>query len=427
LTLRHILLSLVCVLTTVITVSVSAPLPLTDDAGRPHPTRSALAVQSLRQALAKNSLKPGELATQDFARVPLTKADAQQVRELLWDDHAARIRRERATEVKARLIKASDHEMKFDIRTFGEKPATGRSLWFSLHGGGQAPKEVNDGQYENQKRLYRLKEGLYLVPRAPTNASSMWHYDHIDRLFDRLIEDLIVLEDVDPDRVFLMGYSAGGDGVYQLAPRMADRYAAAAMMAGHPNNASPLSLRNLPFALQVGGKDAAYNRNGVARKWEQELARLRKEDPGGYPQFVKIYEDKGHWMDREDAVALPWMAKFSRNPVPDRIVWHQGGVTHDRSYWLALPPDQIRGGTLVIVEKKGQTIDIQRADGIEELLLRLDDRVVDLEKTVIVQCKGRTLFEGRVPRTIGTLARSLAGRGDPKLMFEGEVRVDVSK
>ncbi|MEM7298333.1 MAG: hypothetical protein AAF391_08720 [Bacteroidota bacterium] len=53
-----------------------------------------------------------------------------------------------------------------------------------------------------------------------------------------------------------MGYSAGGDGVYQLAPRMADSLAAAAMMAGHPNDASPLGLRNIGFTLHMGGKDA---------------------------------------------------------------------------------------------------------------------------------------------------------------------------
>ena len=53
---------------------------------------------------------------------------------------------------------------------------------------------------------------------------------------------MIMLYEVDPNKVYLMGYSAGGDGVYQLAPRMADRFAAAAMMAGHPNETSPLGL-----------------------------------------------------------------------------------------------------------------------------------------------------------------------------------------
>ena len=46
----------------------------------------------------------------------------------------------------------------------------------------------------------------------------------------------VINEDVNPNKVYLLGYSAGGDGVYQLAPRMADRWAAAAMMADSPIN-----------------------------------------------------------------------------------------------------------------------------------------------------------------------------------------------
>jgi hypothetical protein len=34
---------------------------------------------------------------------------------------------------------------------------------------------------------------------------------HVDRFFGRLIENLIVFEDVNPNRVYLTGYSAGGD------------------------------------------------------------------------------------------------------------------------------------------------------------------------------------------------------------------------
>ena len=83
----------------------------------------------------------------------------------------------------------------------------------------------------------------------------------------------VAFEDVNWNRVYLLGYSAGGDGVYQLAPRMADRWAAAAMMAGHPNETSPLGLRNVPFVLQVGGLDSGYNRNRVAMEWEKKLGK----------------------------------------------------------------------------------------------------------------------------------------------------------
>ena len=109
---------------------------------------------------------------------------------------------------------------------------------------------------------------------APVDAWNMWHVGQVDTLFDRLIETYVATGEVDPDRVYLLGYSAGGDGVYQLAPRMADRFAAASMMAGHPNDASPLGLRNLPFAIFMGGEDGAYDRNKIAARWGETLDAL---------------------------------------------------------------------------------------------------------------------------------------------------------
>lgn len=40
---------------------------------------------------------------------------------------------------------------------------------------------------------------------------------------------------INPNKVFLTGFSAGGDGIYHMGPRMADVLAGVAMMAGHPN------------------------------------------------------------------------------------------------------------------------------------------------------------------------------------------------
>lgn len=355
----------------------------------------------------------------------LTKAEAAAAREAIWKEHAAAIRKDRADEVKGKLLKDDKLEMPYLAKTFGEKPKGGRSLWISMHGGGGAPKQVNDQQWQNQIGLYKPAEGIYLAPRAPTNTWNLWHESHIDRMFTRLIEDLIVLEEVNPDRVYIMGYSAGGDGVYQLAPRMADSFAAAAMMAGHPNDASPLGLRNLPFALQVGGNDAAYNRNKVAAEWGKKLEDLKKADPDGYEHFVKIHEGKGHWMNLEDKVALPWMAKFTRDPIPSRIVWKQAGATHDRFYWLAVPPGEAKAGSLVEVKRDKQTIEILKVENVKRLLIRLDDRMLDLDQPVKVVYKGKALFEGKAARTDETLKKTLAGRGDPKLMFDSEIAVDL--
>jgi hypothetical protein len=385
---------------------------------------SAAAVAAQQDHLAKPRTERGAIGDEPFAAVALSRADAAAARTLLVETHAAMVRETRAAEMRDGRLRLGDLEMPFTVKVFGEKPERGRSMVISMHGGGGAPKEVNDRQWENQKRLYTLEEGVYVVPRAPTDTWNLWHRDHVDPLFDRLIENLVVFEHVDPDRVYLIGYPAGGDGVYQLAPRMADRLAAAAMMAGHPNETSPLGLRNLPFTIHIGGKDAAYGRNQTAVTWEKLLADLQAKDPEGYPHLVTIHADKGHWMDRKDAVAIPWMMKFRRDPFPKRVVWKQDDVTHGRFYWLAVDGDERRERTEIVAERDGQAIRISTAD-VGRVRVLLDDAMVDLDQPVVITSAGTTLSASVVPRTIGTLARSLAERGDPRSMVSAEVAVTL--
>jgi pimeloyl-ACP methyl ester carboxylesterase len=228
---------------------------------------------------------------------------------------------------------------------------------------------------------------------------------------------------VDPDRVYLMGYSAGGDGVYQLATRMADRFGAAAMMAGHPNETRPDGLRNLPFTLHMGGKDAAFDRNRIAREWGERLDALAASDPGGYPHLVVIHPDKGHWMDREDAVALPWMAERRRNLRPDRVVWLQDDVVDTRLYWLENPDP--RPGQLVRVSRQGQEIRIERAEGVQRLAFLLDDDMVDLDRPVRVAFGDRVLFEGIVPRSTEVLRRTAKARGGAVGAFTAALPIEL--
>ena len=385
---------------------------------------SHAAVVSLKAHLAIDRDKRPGLVKQSFANTPLTKDDAQAAARLLRSDHRDRVRAERAEEMKARVLTYKNMKMPFFYKVFGEKPDKGRSLFISMHGGGGATKRVNDSQWKNQQRLYAPKEGVYVAPRAPTDTWNLWHQGHIDPLFRRLIENLIVFEDVDPDRVYLLGYSAGGDGVYQLAPRMADRLAAASMMAGHPNETSPLGLRNLPFSLHVGGNDGAYQRNKIARQWKQKLDELSKADPEGYVHWAKVYEGKGHWLNREDAAAVPWMAKFTRNRYPDQIVWKQDDVTHGRFYWLAVSGEQREPRSEIRARRDGQQFEIEKCD-VAAVTLRLNDDFVDLDQPIVVAVDGTVRFEGVVNRTIGMLGQTLEDRGDPTYMFSARIVVET--
>lgn len=393
------------------------------------------AVPALERWLALGRGARPALSEQPFATAALTEEQARRCRDLFVADLARALREERAAEWKAKEVHAGKNAMRFEYTVFGSARPGKRRLFISLHGGGSAPREVNDRQWRNQIGLYRPKEGVYLAPRAPTDTWDMWHREHVDVLLDRIIEDAILFEGVDPDRVYLMGYSAGGDGVYQVAPRLADRFAAAAMMAGHPNETRPDGLRNLPFTLHVGADDAAYERNAIARKWKEALAALRASDRGGYPHEVVIHAHKGHWMDREDAVAVPWMSRHVRRRRPRRVVWLQDDVVHGRFYWLGMPDGARKPRTAARVRIDGNRVVVEQGTTATALTIWLDDDLVDLGRpvVVVVECgeaggeaggeaaRPRLPDERRVTRTIRTMAETL--RLDPAAVYFA--RIDV--
>ena len=358
-----------------------------------------------------NDVALTELSAQPWAASAISKEDSEKASELLWNARREFLHKERASEMEAREIAMGELRMPFWFKTFGDAPPEGRSLIISMHGGGGAPKAVNDQQYENQKRLYQPEEGVYLVPRAPTNTWNLWHDGHIDIFFDQLITDMMVFENVNPDRVYFMGYSAGGDGVYQLAPRMADRLAAAAMMAGHPNEARPEGLRNIGFTIHMGANDSAYNRNKIAAEWGQKLNALQAADPDGYVHETTIHPDCGHWMNLQDAVAVPWMAKFTRNSWPKKVHWVQDDIAHARFYWLQADLASAKAGDEIISTVSEQEIHIQKSSAAT-LTLLLNDRLLNLDSPITVVLPDGTKSEHRVTRSVRSLATSLQQRND---------------
>ena len=342
----------------------------------------------------------------------LTKEEAERAIAFSYETMLSEQRENRAAELKAKSFTMGDKTMRWLEKTFGEAPADGRSLWISMHGGGEAPEQVNTQQWQNQIRLYQPEEGIYIAPRAPTDKWNMWHQEHIDPMFAHLIESMVALRGVNPDKVYLMGYSAGGDGVWQIAPRMADRYAAAAMMAGHPNEAQLFGLRNLPFAIFMGENDAAVNRNKVAAQKSAEIAELHKADPEGYVHLSRIYPGLGHWMNLKDAEGVPWMAKFTRNPWPQKIVWYQDDITHQRFYWLRLPEGAAMKDQKIKAEINGRSIRLT-GDVPPGTQILLSDKLINLDEPIEISVNDKATFTTRPVRSIKTIRAALQERLDP--------------
>ena len=354
----------------------------------------------------------------------LSREEAEAVRKDVIDKWTKEVWEKTDYIARQQTILRDGREMRISCLTFGMQPEDGYSLFISLHGGGNTAKEVNDQQWRNQWRLYSPKEGIYICPRAPYNDWDM----HFKRGLDEFYKDIILYAyshlKINPDKVYIMGYSAGGDGVWRLAPRMADTWAAASMMAGHPGDVSLVNLRNTPFMVWCGALDAAYNRNKECTKRIAELDSLHNADKDGYIHEGHIVEGKPHWMDRVDTLAVGWMAKYRRNPYPHTIVWRQEEVTHEHFYWLTAPKDELQRGREVRVRVASNTISIDKCD-YSSLTFGLNDKIINLDKPVTIKCGRKTIAKKRLLRSRDTMERTLHERNDARYAFDATLTVKI--
>lgn len=112
------------------------------------------------------------------------------------------------------------------------------------------------------------------------------------------VDDVCRRYPVDPDRVYLTGHSLGANGVWSLAARYPDRWAAAVPVCGHPQPDLAARFQALPVWAFQGGKDdpalVTANRR-MAAVSQQTGGRVRyTELPlGGHAIWRQVYSDPG--------------------------------------------------------------------------------------------------------------------------------------
>ena len=341
----------------------------------------------------------------------------------------------------------SGKEMPFYLLAKGAQGTNGWPMFISMHGGGMDPEAngphgsaMNDSEWQAQVRLFKTiyPAGLYFLPRMADDHDGRWWYSYVQAIYDRAIRRAILFRDVDPNRVYVMGISEGGYAGYRLGAQMADRWAGScAMAAAEPMDTSPPeNFRNLPFRCGIGELDSMYNRINLARNYFARLDELKLAD-GASDAYVHYFDEqkgKAHHIDYQPGQV--WISAFVRNPWPTRVVWKVqplNNVIRHQMYWLAL--DQVPDNTVLYLDarlgKNVISLTAEENDGHNQrvpatnILLRvyLNDKLVNLDQKVKVVVNGRTYFEGKVRRTLATMAHSLNERGDPFYMFPAEIPV----
>jgi pimeloyl-ACP methyl ester carboxylesterase len=294
----------------------------------------------------------------------------------------------------------------------------------AMHGGGGVPKRVNDQQWRHMQIYYRDQPGaggyVYCALRAPTDEWNGFYTDYCYPLIERLILQCLVAGEVDPDKVFAIGYSHGGYGAFAIGPKLPDRFAAVHASASAPTDGetSAVGLHTLTFTFMVGEKDTAYGRVDRCRVFAKTLADLAAAAPGLYPARFQEIAGNGH-TGLPDKDRLQDLLPHVRKALPRDLRWElTDGVVRDH-YWLAVDAPQ-----------KGQRVDAALAgnrlavslQGREAATVRLDARLVDLSQPLVVAVGGA---ERTVPLqpSLRVLCESLRRRGDPVLTASCEVEV----
>ena len=353
----------------------------------------------------------------------LPATDAMQLLPTIWKAYRKNQRKASKKAYDHREIVNGDDRMPFIIKRLSKRSkGKQQALTISLHGGGDMPKSENDAQWKAQQERYPNAPGLYVCPRAPRDTWNQWHGDHVYPMIEELIETLLVHEDIDPNQIYLMGYSAGGYGAFNLGNAMPDRFAAVAASAAAPSpNQTPAEhWNNLALRFEIGEDDKAYNRVKLCRTYAQSLDGVRRQDKAAFDYEFVEHENSGHQIS--DQACASWLGKHIRIHRPKSLVWKPSTARVRQFYWLA--NDEVLPGQEIDATIDGNQIELKTSN-VNNLTIRLDDALVDLDQPITVKANGMKVFQGFVKRELRSLIKTMEERGDPQHAYCAEVNLYI--
>ena len=266
----------------------------------------------------------------------------------------------------------------------------------------------------------------YLALRAPNDTWNGFYDDYVYPLIANLIEQQVVLNDVDSDKVFIMGYSHGGYGAYAIGPKIAPTISRrfTPRRARRPM-AKPRPSRCATRLSPLGSAKKIWPTT-VYRATRSSLTRSSNcaaNAPIFYPVTVSVKMGFEH-SNLQDRDLIPAMYPNIRNPVPRELNWLQtDGVIRD-FYWLHAdnPAKQKR----IDASCLGNTVAVAATPDVKAASVYLDSRLVDFSKPVNFKVNGQS-FSRKLSPSFQTLCDTMIERKDAELAFSARVDLPLSK
>lgn len=183
--------------------------------------------------------------------------------------------------------KGPDAKMLYYIGTKGGTSSR-YPLLIQMHGSG--PVAGQTGEYESNKAVVSGYDDsdapcVYIVPRIPNawNTYYRWYHKSKQWVWEKILRQVMLRQDIDHDRIYFMGISEGAYGSQRLGSFYADYLGGIGPMAGGEPlvNAPCENLYNTYFNLRTGSLDTAYGRAGLTAYADEYLNMLREKHPDG--------------------------------------------------------------------------------------------------------------------------------------------------
>ncbi len=296
---------------------------------------------------------------------------------------------ERIAEMQNKEISYGEVTMKYALNVRGVEPEGGYPVYIALHGGGGSDTpDLNNSQWDAMKNYYlgSVKEGIYIAPRGVRDTWDTHFNPESYECYKRLLQNIAIFYNINPDRIYITGYSAGGDGVYQITARMADYFAAANMSAGHPNGVDLTNVSNMPLYLQCGENDDAYDRNKVTEEYGKnenvERAFIHKGKPHNFidnGESMQLLTD-GTFADTN---AIRLVSRHERNPYPEKIEWNLSLKKDDLFYYVE---SEATDGIAEVIREGNKFTVTGDCDAIY-----VNNLMIDCTKPIVVVYNGREM------------------------------------
>jgi pimeloyl-ACP methyl ester carboxylesterase len=289
-----------------------------------------------------------------------------------------------------------------------------KGLAIAMHGGGVGSADAG-GAFSAYEAAVRQLGYVIVAPECLEATEYGWTDAGTEEFVIDLVDAALRTWKIDPDRVVFVGHSMGGYGSWALGAHHADRLAAIAPSAGAPTpiysrKGGPIidvqdgvipSLRNVfvaayqstddpqvppepnQFAIKKL-KDAAAKWGGFLHDYWEVTGQGHGAPPGGH---------EAHLARIRDCV---------RAPVPERIVW-QPVLSWKRQFsWLYWEAPKQKAVVQADLDRADNSVSITSTRDTKGLYVLLDERVLDLQKDVVVRVGGTEVFRGRAVPDLGT-------------------------